>query len=127
MDAPPPSDDRACPDYVPVMALPNHLSGDPVLPIVKQALADRYGDRLQGILLYGSRARGDFGPDSDYDIVVLLDALAGPIEETLALGPVRRHVHEQTGELISIKAVPSHFLETRTGFTHELRKDGIWL
>jgi len=72
--------------------MPAHLSGDPVIPVVKKALVQRYGDRLRGILLYGSRARGDFGPDSDYDLVVLLD-----------------------------------LLNARTGFTHELRKDGIWL
>jgi predicted nucleotidyltransferase len=109
------------------MPLPSHLSNDPVIPIVRQALADRYGDRLQGILLYGSHARGDFGPDSDYDLVVLLDDLATPIEETLALAPLRRHIQEQTGELVSIKAVPPDFLDTRTGFTHQLRTDGIWL
>lgn len=32
-----------------------------------------YGEHLQKIILYGSRARGDFGDDSDYDIMILTD------------------------------------------------------
>lgn len=32
-----------------------------------------YGKYLQSVILYGSYARGDFGPDSDIDIMILLD------------------------------------------------------
>ena len=32
----------------------------------------RYGDRLSGIYLFGSRARGDHRPDSDADVAVVL-------------------------------------------------------
>ena len=32
-----------------------------------------YGNHLREIILYGSYARGDFGPDSDVDIMILLD------------------------------------------------------
>jgi predicted nucleotidyltransferase len=109
------------------MPLPAHLSNDPVIPLVKQALAARYGDRLRGILLYGSRARDDFGPESDYDIVVLLNDLADPFEEIFAPGPLRLRIQEQTDEVVSIKPASPGLLDTRTGFTHELRKDGIWL
>ena len=98
-----------------------------MIPVVKKALVQRYGDRLRGILLYGSRARGDFGPDSDYDLVVLLDNLDGPIEETLALGPLCHEIQMQTGEVLSITPASPDLLNARTGFTHELRKDGIWL
>ena len=31
-----------------------------------------YGDRLRGIYLFGSRARGDFEEESDVDVVVVL-------------------------------------------------------
>lgn len=32
-----------------------------------------YGTHLRKVILYGSYARGDFGPDSDVDIMILLD------------------------------------------------------
>ncbi|MGH6814792.1 MAG: nucleotidyltransferase domain-containing protein [Hyphomicrobiaceae bacterium] len=32
-----------------------------------------YGERLHGVFLFGSRARGDAHPDSDADIAVILD------------------------------------------------------
>lgn len=32
-----------------------------------------YGERLRSVILYGSYARGDFRPDSDIDIMILVD------------------------------------------------------
>ena len=43
---------------------------------VKRRLQAVYGDRLKGLVLYGSEATGRSEPDSDIDILVLLD---GPI------------------------------------------------
>lgn len=37
------------------------------------ALTDGFGHRLRGVFLYGSRARGDHRPDSDLDLLVVLD------------------------------------------------------
>ena len=45
-----------------------------VLSKFRAALNDLYGNRIERVVLYGSRARGDARPDSDYDIDI--DALA---------------------------------------------------
>lgn len=37
------------------------------------AVRRAYGDRLAGIYLFGSRARGDHRSDSDYDVAVVLN------------------------------------------------------
>jgi len=37
------------------------------------ALARAFAERLRGVWLYGSRARGDHRPDSDLDLLVVLD------------------------------------------------------
>ena len=45
----------------------------PVLRELTEKLRERYGDKIKSILLFGSRARGDHDPASDYDVMVLVD------------------------------------------------------
>ncbi|HET7711157.1 MAG TPA: nucleotidyltransferase domain-containing protein [Thermoanaerobaculia bacterium] len=40
---------------------------------VRPPLEAAFGSRLRGIVLFGSRARGDASADSDIDLLVLLD------------------------------------------------------
>ena len=39
---------------------------------LKAGLVRIYGDRLKGVYLYGSYARGDYRPGSDVDVMILL-------------------------------------------------------
>ncbi len=43
-----------------------------LLEQLKRRLRIRFGDRFEGLYLFGSRARGDAEPDSDVDVAVLL-------------------------------------------------------
>ena len=47
-----------------------------LLERVKTSLRDTFGERLQGVVLYGSEARGQAASDSDIDVLVLL---LGPV------------------------------------------------
>lgn len=40
-----------------------------------------YGQRLRAVILYGSYARGDFKPESDIDIMILVDLTDEEIKE----------------------------------------------
>lgn len=39
---------------------------------LKRELIELYGERLRGVYLFGSYARGDFDSDSDVDILIVL-------------------------------------------------------
>ncbi len=97
---------------------------DPVLGRFRTALDELYGDRLERVVLYGSRARGDHRPDSDYDIAVFIrnaDAL-GPEMHRLAI--LATDVLTETGAVISPLPFHAGAYEMRTGFMQELRTDG---
>jgi len=53
-----------------------------VLALIREfheRLAALYGDRLRGVYLYGSYARGEADEDSDIDIAIVLD---GPVDRS---------------------------------------------
>jgi antitoxin ChpS len=42
-----------------------------------RTMKERYGAKLAGVFLFGSRARGDYEPFSDIDIALVLDDVGG--------------------------------------------------
>ncbi len=48
------------------------LLADPILRRLRASLDKAYGARIERVVLFGSRARGDVRPDSDYDVAVFL-------------------------------------------------------
>lgn len=46
---------------------------EPIVREFKAALQALYGERLHGVVLYGSYARGDYDEESDIDLMVLLN------------------------------------------------------
>jgi hypothetical protein len=57
----------------------------PVLRRFRKALDTMYGHRLDRVVLFGSRARGDARPDSDYDAAVFLRDMADRFAEWIGL------------------------------------------
>ena len=53
----------------------------PVLQQLRAGFEAQYGDRLDRVLLYGSQARGDAGPESDVDVLVVLRGEVDPVAE----------------------------------------------
>ncbi|PXF60903.1 MAG: nucleotidyltransferase domain-containing protein [Candidatus Methanogaster sp.] len=53
----------------------------PILNEAKERLQKIYGERLKGLILYGSYARGDATEGSDIDLILLLDDIINPISE----------------------------------------------
>jgi predicted nucleotidyltransferase len=98
---------------------------DPTLERFRVAIDQIYGDRLERVVLFGSRARGDAREDSDYDIAVFIKGL-GPLSRDLdRLADVETDILYDTGAVVNALPFAAEAYEERTGFMHELRRDGL--
>ena len=85
-----------------------HTDVAEALKLAVECLKKAFKNELSGILLFGSRARGDNRPDSDYDfLIVLKDYVTGPVEDYFmayrALRPFRdKLVLDTTVAVISL-------------------------
>lgn len=79
------------------------MTRDELLQNVKSRLSAEFGDRLKGLLLYGSEARGEARPDSDYDFLVLLQ---GPVRLGADLKRIIAALYDLQLELVGTSAEP---------------------
>jgi uncharacterized protein len=98
---------------------------DPILSRFRAALDQIYGARLERVVLYGSRARGDERPDSDCDIAVFIKDPSRLGEELRRLASVTTDILIDTGAVISALPFRAGAYRARTGFMLELRNDGL--
>lgn len=95
-----------------------------VLTKFRAALDELYGDRIERVVLFGSRARGDALPDSDYDVAVFLKDLADRWAEADKIARVAADVLDATGEVIHAMPYRAGSYQERTPLMHELRREG---
>ena len=74
---------------------------DPVLRRFRDAVTNIYGARAARVVLFGSRARGEGRPDSDYDIAVFLRDMPDRFAEVRRLADVGAAILYDTGEAIA--------------------------
>ena len=98
---------------------------DPILRRLRAALDEIYGDRLERVVVYGSRARGDERPDSDYDIAVFIRDPGRLGAELHRLASLTTDILLDTGAVISALPFGAGACRERTGFVRELRDDGL--
>lgn len=101
------------------------ITDDPVLARFRKALGEMYGDRLERAVLYGSRARGDAGPDSDYDVAVFLRGMENRDPELYRLADLSSRIIEETGEFVHAMPYRAGAYSERTPLMREIRREGI--
>jgi predicted nucleotidyltransferase len=75
---------------------------DPILRKCRAGLEALYGSRLKGIILFGSTARGQDTPESDIDLLVLLDGPVNGVAEVRRIWHALYPVQLECDRLISI-------------------------
>jgi len=100
---------------------------DPILARARSAIADAYGDRVERMVLYGSRARGDACPESDYDIAVFLRGITDRISEMYRLADIGTDILFETGQHVHARPYRAGSYNDRTPLMHEIRRDAIEL
>jgi predicted nucleotidyltransferase len=57
---------------------------DHILNLFVQELRRQLGPELRQVILFGSRARGDAAPDSDYDCLAIVDEVSPAMKANIA-------------------------------------------
>ena len=95
-----------------------------VRSLIRDGLRRLYGDRLERSVLYGSRARGEARPDSDYDVMVFLRDYRGLWDELQPLSRLAVEIFDRTGAIVNFLPAPARDYARKTGFMHEIRSEG---
>jgi len=98
---------------------------DPVLSRFRAALDETYGQRLERVVLFGSRARGDARPDSDYDIAVFLKEPDSFWKESGRLAEIETDILYDAGAVINALPFSAGAYREHSPLMHELRRDGL--
>jgi predicted nucleotidyltransferase len=98
---------------------------DPILKRFRAAIAEIYGDRLERVVLYGSRARGDAQPHSDYDVAVFLRDMPDRLAELDRLAALRLTFLDDTGAFFDALPYSASAYGDGSPLMHEIRREGL--
>ncbi len=93
---------------------------------LKTKLERIYNGRLEGVILFGSLARGEETESSDIDILVILNNCPDPIEERETIGDFLWQMDLEYNTVMSVIFVDSEeFATRRSPLLLNVRKEGI--
>ena len=103
----------------------HRIADDPILSRFRVALAEAYGNRLERAVLFGSRARGDFQPDSDYDVAVFIRDPGRWFDEVVRLSDLGTDILMDTGAVISAKPFRAGAYNESLPLMDSIRREGL--
>jgi predicted nucleotidyltransferase len=96
-----------------------------VLVRFRRTLDKMYGDRIERVVLYGSRARGDAHAESDYDVAIFLNGLHDRWQEMDRIVPIVTDILFEDGAFIHAMPYRAGAYEDRSPLMHEIRREGL--
>jgi uncharacterized protein len=98
---------------------------DPVLKHLRAALDEMYGERIERVVLFGSRARGEARDDSDYDVAVFLRDITDRFAEMDRLADLGTDILNKTGEFVHAMPYRAGSYDERTPLMLAVRSEGV--
>ena len=93
----------------------------------KESLQARFGDEIVEVRVFGSKARGDAGPESDLDVLVVTKRDDWKLKEQI--GQVATTILLEEGIYLSVKVFGGHvyrrLVELKTPFIKNVLEDGV--
>jgi len=105
--------------------MPVKTIDDPILKRFRAALDEVYGSRIERVVLYGSRARGDASDESDYDVAVFLRDFADRWREMDRIIPIVTDILYEDEAFIHAMPYRAGAYANRTPLMQEIRREGI--
>lgn len=97
---------------------------DPVLARFRAVLDQVYGERVERVVLFGSRARGEARPDSDYDVAVFLRDMSDRWGEADRIATIASDILDETGAFVHAMPFRAGSYAERNPLMHEVRREG---
>src|SRR5688572_19029717 len=88
------------------------FDADAIARAVARDLRVLYGERLRRVLLFGSWARGDAHPESDIDLLVVLDEVEDRWREHERINPALNRYSLDNDTVVSALVVSEHDYES---------------
>ena len=106
-----------------------HLTGDEKKAVaeIRERVNGLVGSRLKGLYVFGSKARGDYDPESDVDLAILVDDLDNPMKRRIidiVVEVETRYIVVISSLVLSWKEF-SHLLERERRLALDIEKEGI--
>lgn len=100
---------------------------DPICARIHAGVHHLFPDRVEKIVLYGSRARGEAVPSSDYDVAVFLHDYRGRLKEVDRLADLSWEIQKTTGAIVSALPFSVRDFADDTLLMENIRRDGVSL
>lgn len=91
----------------------------------KRRAAEAMPGRVAKVVLYGSRARGEGAPDSDWDLAVFLGGAPPGAEDRRALADAAYDLIVDSGEFIQPLALPLSRWDEDSSLLRDIREHGV--
>lgn len=99
-----------------------------VLHKLKERLADLYGEKLAGVILFGSQTRGDATEDSDIDVLIVLKGSFDSREERKRTLDIMAGLSLEHNVLIAdIITSESDYIEGKAPLFKIVQQEGVLL